>query len=194
MHDQVRAEDGIGVKPEGWCGDRQAPPGVEALHARVRAPRWKAWVGLVLPGLLLGAAGLQPVNEQQYRSLVAAHAGKVLLIDFWATWCDPCREELPHLAALARTLPSKNFDLVTISSDEPEQANDALKLLREDRVPEPFYIKNAENNDHFINSIDRKWSGALPALFLYDKSGKLQRTFVGEVEMKDVESAVRALL
>ena len=152
--------------------------------------------GSLAKGLLclMAAAGLQPVDEGRYRELVASQKGKVLLVDFWATWCDPCREELPQLAKLAARLPGRDFQLATISSDEPEQAADALKLLQADQIREPLYIKSAADNDHFINSIDPKWSGALPALFLYDRSGRLARSFIGEVEMKDVEAAVRKLL
>jgi thiol-disulfide isomerase/thioredoxin len=149
---------------------------------------------LIVSLLWLAGPTLQPVDEAGYRAILAAHRGQVILINFWATWCDPCREELPQLAQLSGKVDRKKFLLVTISSDEPEQAGAALKLLREKRIPSPFYIKNSPNDGHFIDSIDSKWSGALPALFLYDRDGKLAHTFIGEVDMTEVEAAVRRLI
>jgi hypothetical protein len=56
------------------------------------------------------------------------------------------------------------------------------------------YLKQADDDDHFINAIDPKWSGALPALFLYDKSGHKVRSFIGETDMAALERAIQKLL
>jgi thiol-disulfide isomerase/thioredoxin len=144
--------------------------------------------------LALAAPSLQTINEAGYRDLLKGHRGSVLLVDFWATWCGPCREELPQLVALSAKLDRRRFQLVTVSSDEPEQATAAAKVLVANKTPEPFFIKNVEDDSRFINSVDPKWSGALPALFLYGRDGKLVRSFVGEVEMTEVEAAIRRLL
>jgi len=61
-------------------------------------------------------------------------------------------------------------------------------------IPDPAYLKRVKNDDRFINSIDAKWSGALPALVLYDQSGKKVRTWVGESDLKAVEAAIKKLL
>jgi thiol-disulfide isomerase/thioredoxin len=53
----------------------------------------------------LAAASLIPLDETAFRQMVAAHRGKVLLVDFWATWCSSCREEMPKLIALLAVQP-----------------------------------------------------------------------------------------
>jgi hypothetical protein len=83
---------------------------------------------------------------------------------------------------------------VTISADEPEQDARAAKVLEQAGAPKPAFRKDAKKDEDFINSLDREWSGALPALFLYDKSGHRVRSFIGEADMAVVEKAVRALL
>jgi hypothetical protein len=58
----------------------------------------------------------------------------------------------------------------------------------------PGYVKRPRNDDKFIRFIDGKWSGALPALFLYDRQGNKVASFVGETEMADLEKAIRKIL
>ncbi len=145
---------------------------------------------LAMPAL----AALVNVDEAGFQKLVDSHKGKVVLYDFWATWCEPCRAEIPKLVRLDAKLRSQGFELVTISADEPEQAADAEKVIKQFGVRGPLYRKQADSDDHFIVSVDSKWSGALPALFLYDKSGKKVRSFIGETDMATVESAIRKVL
>jgi thiol-disulfide isomerase/thioredoxin len=147
---------------------------------------------LLLPVLSFGA--LVQVDEAGFQKLVDSHKGKVVLYQFWATWCAPCREEMPQLVRLAAKLQSQGFELVTISADEPEQEAAAEKILKQLAVRGPLYRKQAKNDDNFINFIDRKWSGALPALFLYDKNGRKVQSFIGETQMNTVESAIRKFL
>jgi thiol-disulfide isomerase/thioredoxin len=147
---------------------------------------------LLIPAVAFCA--LTPVDEAGFQKLVDSHKGKVVLYQFWATWCAPCRAEMPQLIRLEAKLRSQGFELVTISADEPEQDAAAEKVLKQLPVRAPLYRKQAQNDDNFINSIDRKWSGALPALFLYDKNGRKVQSFIGETEMTVVEAAIRKLL
>ncbi len=148
---------------------------------------------MLLPLTLL-LASLTPVDEPGFQKLLRAHRGKVVLYDFWATWCEPCRAELPQLVRLQAKLKARGFELVTISADEPEQASDAEKLLKKSGAPLPAFRKQALHDDQFINAIDAKWSGALPALFLYDRSGHKVASFIGETEIGVIESAIQKLL
>lgn len=150
--------------------------------------------------LVLSAAGLfaqtslTPVDETAYSKVVAAAKGKVVVVDFWATWCVPCRQEMPQLAKLEATFRARGFKLITISCDEPEQEAGAVKFLDENRISRPAYVKRATDDDKFINSLDPAWSGALPALFLYDRQGRKVKSFIGETDMATLEAAIGKLL
>ena len=78
---------------------------------------------------------LEPLDEPGYQRMLAANKGKVLLVDFWATWCLPCRAEMPLLVKLEASLRARGFKLVTISADEPEQEAIARKFVAQTAVP-----------------------------------------------------------
>lgn len=150
----------------------------------------------ILVTAALGAAQskLQPVTEASFQKLVATHKGKIVLVDFWATWCVPCRAEMPQLVKLSEKLRGKGLDFVTVSADAPEQEAAAFKVLMQDSVAAPFYIKKAADDDKFYNLVDAKWSGEMPAIFIYDRNGKRIRSFLGETPVKDIEAAIQKLL
>lgn len=145
-------------------------------------------------GRLWAQPPLAPMEEADYRRVLTANRGEVLLVDFWATWCAPCRVELPLLVRLEAKYRNRGLKLITISCDEPEQEGDAARFLRQHQVQGPVYIKRAADDDQFIRSVDDQWSGALPALFLYDRQGRKARSLIGETDMAALERAIRTLL
>jgi thiol-disulfide isomerase/thioredoxin len=143
---------------------------------------------------LHGQQSLRPLDEKVYRELLSAQKGNVILVDFWATWCAPCREEMPQVLALERKFKGSGLRLVTVSCDEPEDQGKAEAFLAEHRTMPSSFLKRVADDEKFIDFVYNKWSGALPALFLYDREGRLTRAFIGETDMTALEKAIRDLL
>lgn len=153
----------------------------------------------LIAALVLSMSGaaptkLAPLSETTLPTTVATHKGKVVLVNFWATWCEPCREEMPALAKLQASLAAKGLVLLTVSADEPEDEKATIAFLTKSGIQAPAYLKQAKNDDKFINAIDPKWSGALPALVLYDKTGKKTKVWIGETDLKTVRATIEKLL
>ena len=143
--------------------------------------------------LLLAAASLQPVNEAAYAGLVHANRGKVVVVNFWATWCAPCRAEMPSLVALRNRYAAKGVTLLLISADDSTDEPKARAFLDSVHAPPSVYIKAAKDDDAFIRAVDPKWSGTLPSTFVYDRQGKLVRSVTGEIDAKTLDELIKRL-
>lgn len=165
------------------------------MYDQARAPRILAWLGFaaVLPSFAQ-APKLTPLEGVDYRRILTTAKGRVTLVNFWATWCSPCRKEMPALVKLESQLKSRGFSMVTVSTDYQEQQAEALEFLKRCTVTMPAYILRVEGDDKFISSVDSAWSGALPALFLYDRAGRKVKSWVGEPATEEIEAAVLKLL
>ena len=151
------------------------------------------WI-FVLAALSLTAEPLAKINEIGYPKMIAAHKGKVILVDFWTTWCVPCRKEMPELAKLEAKLKAKGLVLIPISADEPENEAAAREFLSKAGIKTQGYLKAPKDDDAFIRAIDPKWGGELPALVLYDKAGRKVQIWKGETAIAAIEAAVNKLL
>jgi len=123
-----------------------------------------------------GAAAQEPTvsltDAAGVLKTVAAQKGKVVVLNFWATWCGPCRDEFPELVRFA-TEHENEVRLITVSLDDPSEADGAVAaFLKEMKAPGLAFVKGPGDPDTFINAIDPKWSGVLPATFISDATGK----------------------
>ena len=121
-------------------------------------------------------------------------SGKPLLVNFWATWCDPCREEFPDLVKLDAEYKGK-IDFITISIDEVTEINrDVPKFLLDMKAEMPAYLLAAENDDVAIGVVSKDFSGAMPFTILYDAGGKQTYFRQGKVRLETVRAELDKLL
>jgi thiol-disulfide isomerase/thioredoxin len=98
--------------------------------------------------------------------------GKPLLINFWATWCEPCREEFPDIVRLGETYKTK-IDVITISLDELADIRTAVpKFLAEMKAKMPAYLLKTPDESAAVSLVSKDWPGNLPMTILYSTTGK----------------------
>ena len=95
--------------------------------------------------------------------------GKVVLIDFWATWCGPCMKELPEVKTLHTRLQAKGFEIVGLNFDYKKPA--LLEVIAREKIPWPQYFEDIEKDNRFGVEFD---INGLPTLWLVDKKGVLR--------------------
>lgn len=118
-----------------------------------------------------------------------------LLVNFWATWCDPCREEFPDLVQLDKQYRPQGLDFTAVSLDDLAEIKTSVpKFLREMRVTTPTYLLNVSDPEVAMNKVDPEWSGALPATFLYDAQGKLVYKRLGRIKVPELIAAIEKLV
>ena len=114
-----------------------------------------------------------------------------LLVNFWATWCDPCREEFPDLVKLDADYPAKRLNFVSVSLDDISDIKTAVpKFLKEMNATMPVVLLNVNDPEPAIKAVDEKWDGQLPATFLYDKDGKVVFKYFGRIKPEELRSAI----
>jgi thiol-disulfide isomerase/thioredoxin len=116
------------------------------------------------------------------------------MVYFWATWCEPCREEYPMLVEVARQYAPKGLVVFGISLDEDAEVTLARRFLERNRPDFPNYRKRPGNEEAFINAVDPKWTGAIPATFFYSRAGREVGRLIGEHKREEFERAIQALL
>lgn len=135
------------------------------------------------------------VKPEQYRArVVAAKKGRVVLVNFWATWCDPCRQEMPALVSAAKGFSSKDLAVELVSTDSLKKTPDVQKFLASRKIPFVCWQAKSLDPQRFINAVDKSWNGAVPYTLVYDRKGELVARLAGPQTEKSFGEAVRKAL
>ena len=111
---------------------------------------------------------------------------KPLLINFWATWCDPCREEFPELVKLDSEYKGR-IDFLTISLDYLSEIDrDVPKFLTDMKAEMPAYLLKTDDESKAISTVTTEWNGALPFTILIDASGGVSYFRQGKISPETV--------
>ena len=125
-----------------------------------------------------------------FRNLISENDDRVLLINVWATWCLPCREEFPELVKLADNYEDK-VRVIGISIDDYEiLKTQVVPFLNDQNAEFENYILKAADPEDFINLLSKDWSGAVPATFVFDKDGNQKKVLIGKQSYDSFETAL----
>ncbi len=136
---------------------------------------------------------LQPATAAQVLETARAPGARAALINVWATWCQPCVEEFPDLVRLHRSYGDRGLRLVLVSADFDDQREAVLAFLRKQGASFPSYLKD-QKDEEFIDGIDPRWSGALPASFVVDRTGAIVDFWEGKKNYAALEAKIAPLL
>jgi peroxiredoxin len=136
------------------------------------------------------AVDLKSLDEVALERLRRNDTDKYLLVNVWATWCGPCVAEMPEFVTMHRMYRKRNFEMITISMDEPDQKDAALKMLREQHASSKNYLWAGSSRDKLADLLDKEWKGPLPYTLLVAPGGKIVYRKSGPIEPLEVRRAV----
>lgn len=138
---------------------------------------------------------VREINLEALQKILQRAPGKdarPLLVNFWATWCEPCRDEFPDLVRIKADYEARNLDFITVSLDDPSELKTSVpEFLREMRAGAlPAYLLNVIEPQEVVDAIDPQWGGGLPATFLFDPSGKIVFKHTGRFNAQELRQAI----
>ncbi len=140
------------------------------------------------------ATDIPVYNFERFQKLLSSDSDTTFIINFWATWCKPCVEELPYFEAYHEKHKNEKVKVLLVSMDFPKQIEKKVVPFINNRNLQPeVIILDEPDPNSWIDKVDPEWSGAIPItiIFKQDKRGFFERSFES---LEDVETTVAGVL
>jgi thiol-disulfide isomerase/thioredoxin len=165
-------------------------------------PRFIAPVAAGATLLATGAAAhaqtVTPIDVAGLKKAVAANKGKVVVVNFWATWCGPCVQEFPDLVKLYKNNKVKGMELIAVSADEPTDNVKVKAFLGKNGLSQGYLNKSASDVEGYLKylepSLPNDAAVGIPRTYVIDRNGKVVKSLIGGQSYSAFQSAVTPLL
>jgi thiol-disulfide isomerase/thioredoxin len=138
---------------------------------------------------------VSPIDTNELKGLLTQQRERPLLVNFWATYCDPCRDEFPDLVKIDKEYRPHALEFVTVSLDDVSEIKTAVpQFLGSMKANMPAYLLNATDPEPAINIVDPRWRGDLPATFLYNEKGEIVYKHIGRVNPVELREAIEKVV
>ena len=132
---------------------------------------------------------LQPVTADELKTLRKNAVGKLVLVNFWATWCGPCRTEMPDFQTIYRMYGHRAFDVVTVSINYPDEKSGVLSVLSHLHATSRNYLLGSTDIYPLLAAFDPEWNAAVPYTMLIRPNGSIayqRQATIDPLELKRV--------
>jgi thiol-disulfide isomerase/thioredoxin len=150
-------------------------------------------LALLIGGTPQAAPKITPARLETVLDAIRKPGARAVLVNVWATWCEPCREEMPDLVRAYRAHKAEGLRLVLVSSDDEENRAEAEKFLASQGVDVDSFLKVGDDMA-FINGIEKRWTGALPASFIFDGRGRLLHFWPRQITRDELDAKLTEAL
>jgi len=132
------------------------------------------------------------VNFSGMAPYLSRTSDTIYVINFWATWCGPCRRELPVFEKIHQQYDGQKVKVLLVSLDFPQTLNTSLKsYLKSNNITARVLLLNAPDSNSWIDKVDPSWTGSLPATLVY--KGPERHFFERELTYEDLNASIVSL-
>jgi thiol-disulfide isomerase/thioredoxin len=168
--------------------------GALALAVLTGSVSLSVWSGAE-PAPVKSGPALVAVDAGGLKQQLARLRGKVVVLNMWATWCQPCVHEFPDLVKLDRKHRSRGVAVIGLSVDDPQQAQRLVPpFLAKQQAKFPIFITKSGDPSAIVRPFDKYWDGAIPITYFFDRTGKLKTRLQGARSLDAFEMALKPLL
>lgn len=140
-------------------------------------------------------AAMPLIDVAGYQRALAKYRGKPVMVNFWATWCEPCRYEFPMIVQLAKEYAPEGLAVFGVNLDSDADMHVARNFLAKNQPPFPSYRqKPGIDVDAFYHGVNPAWTGTMPQTIFYDRDGRIVGYFFGSRPREMFEQAIRQIL
>jgi thiol-disulfide isomerase/thioredoxin len=137
---------------------------------------------------------LELVSAADLKTLRANPTGKMLLVNFWATWCGSCVHEFPDFEETYRMYSVRDLELVTVSANMPDEKNGVMNFLEKMHATSRNLLFASDDTAALQAAFDPKWESAVPYTVLLAPGGKVLYQKQGSVDMLELRRTILANL
>lgn len=137
----------------------------------------------------------RPASAEEFRTVLKKQAGKVVVVNLWATWCVPCLREVPDLLALEAEFASRGVKLLGVAVDDPSPGAAQVEQFRRKYFPAfETYARTGPEMDELASVIDPAWNEVVPTTYIIDRKGKTVARLQGKKTLAEFRAAVEKAL
>lgn len=138
---------------------------------------------------------VKTVKLDALTSLLNNDADSVYVINFWATWCKPCIEELPHFEEANSTFSQKNVRIILVSLDSPlELERVLLPFVKKKDLKSEILLLDEHNPNEWIDKIETEWTGSLPATIILRNRIKKRVFLEKQLEKEELFTTIQSMM
>ena len=133
---------------------------------------------------------LQQIGLNEISDLLKNQTDNLRLINIWATWCGPCASEFPELIEINRMYRQREFEMITLSTDDIAIKDKVLKFLEKKYASTKNYQYNLDDKYKLIEAVDKDWQGALPYTLLIKPGGEIIYKKAGAIDALELKKVI----
>jgi len=138
---------------------------------------------------------LTQIRIPDLEKILSSGEDKLLVINFWATWCPPCVKELPHFQKVAKEYNKDKVSFLLVSLDFPSQIDSHLKpFLKKNKVALDVVLMMDTDQNEWIDKVDPSWQGNIPVTLMLNNPRKIRKFHSGDMNETELRNMINSLL